>query len=44
LSGIVNTNAINAQKAAQQIVRISQGVSEGMIIKRVSRPIPRRPG
>jgi protein TonB len=35
LSGIVNTNAINAQKAAQQIVRISQGVSEGMIVKRV---------
>ena len=35
LSGIVNTNAINAQKAAQQTVRISQGVSEGMIVKRV---------
>ena len=35
LSGIVNTNVINAQKMAQQTVRISQGVSEGMIIKRV---------
>jgi periplasmic protein TonB len=35
LSGIVNTNAINAQKAPQQTVRISQGVSEGMIVKRI---------
>ncbi len=35
LSGIVDTNAINAQKAAQQIARISQGVSEGMIVKKV---------
>jgi protein TonB len=40
LSGIVNTNAINAQKAAQQIVRISQGVSEGMIVKRVQPTYP----
>jgi TonB family protein len=36
LSGLVNTNAINAQKAApQETLRISQGVSEGMILKRV---------
>jgi len=35
VSGIVNTNAINAQKAAQQTLRISQGVSQGLIVKRV---------
>ncbi len=35
LSGIVNTNAINAQKAPQQTLRISQGVSQGLIVKRV---------
>jgi len=35
LTGIVNTNAINAQKAPQQTLRISQGVSQGLIIKKV---------
>ncbi len=35
LAGIVNTNAINAQKAAQQTLRISQGVSQGLILKKV---------
>ena len=38
LSGIVNTNAINAQKAPQQTLRISQGVSQGLIVKKV-RPV-----
>jgi protein TonB len=37
LSGLVNTTAINAQKP-QETLRISQGVSEGLILKRV-RPI-----
>ena len=40
LSGIVNTNAINAQKAPQQTLRISQGVSQGLIIKRVQPVYP----
>ncbi len=40
LSGIVNTNAINAQKAAQQTLRISQGVSQGLIVKRVQPTYP----
>lgn len=40
LSGIVNTNAINAQKAPQQTLRISQGVSEGMVLKRVQPVYP----
>ena len=40
LSGIVNTNAINAQKAPQQTLRISQGVSEGMVVKRVQPVYP----
>ena len=31
----MNTNAINAQKAAQQTLRISQGVSQGLIVKKV---------
>jgi protein TonB len=35
LSGIVDTTAINAQKAPQQTLRISQGVSQGLIVKRV---------
>jgi protein TonB len=35
LTGIVNTNAINAQKAPQQTLRISQGVSQGLVIRRV---------
>lgn len=40
VSGIVNTNAMNAQKAPQQTLRISQGVSEGMIVKRVQPTYP----
>jgi TonB family protein len=40
LSGIVNTNAINAQKAPQQTLRISQGVSQGLIIKKVQPAYP----
>ena len=40
LSGIVNTNVINAQKAPQQTLRISQGVSQGLIIKRVQPVYP----
>jgi periplasmic protein TonB len=35
LSGIVDTTAINAQKAPQQTLKISQGVSQGLIVKRV---------
>jgi protein TonB len=35
LTGLVNTNAINAQKAPQQTLRLSQGVSQGLILKRV---------
>ncbi len=40
LSGIVNTNAINAQKAPQQTLRISQGVSQGLIVKKVQPVYP----
>jgi periplasmic protein TonB len=40
LSGIVNTSAINAQKAPQQTLRISQGVSQGLIVKRVQPVYP----
>ncbi len=40
LSGIVNTNAINAQKAPQQKLRISQGVSQGLIVKKVQPVYP----
>ncbi|HYM07165.1 MAG TPA: TonB family protein [Terriglobales bacterium] len=40
LSGIVNTNAINAEKAPQQKLRISQGVSQGLIIKKVQPVYP----
>jgi len=40
LTGIVNTNAINAQKAPQQTLRISQGVSQGLILKRVQPVYP----
>ena len=40
LSGIVNTNAINARKAPQQAVRISQGVSQGLIVKKVQPAYP----
>jgi protein TonB len=39
LSGIVNTNAI-APKAPQQTLRISQGVSQGLIIRRVQPVYP----
>ena len=35
LTGLVNTNVINAQRAPQQTLRISQGVSQGLILKRV---------
>ncbi|MGA9800497.1 MAG: TonB family protein [Terriglobales bacterium] len=40
LSGVVNTNAMNAAKAPQQMLRISQGVSEGLVIKRVQPVYP----
>jgi TonB family protein len=40
LTGLVNTNAINAQKTPQQTLRISQGVSQGLIIKRVQPVYP----
>jgi protein TonB len=40
LSGIVNTTAINAQKAPQQTLRISQGVSQGLIVKKVQPVYP----
>ena len=40
LSGIVNTNVINAEKAPQQKLRISQGVSQGLIIKKVQPVYP----
>jgi TonB family protein len=40
LTGLVNTNAINAQKAPQQTLRISQGVSQGLLIKRVQPVYP----
>ena len=36
----MNTNAINAQKAPQQTLRISQGVSQGLIVKRVQPVYP----
>jgi TonB family protein len=35
LSGIVNTDAINARKAPEETLRISQGVSQGLVVKRV---------
>ena len=40
LSGIVNTTAMNARKAPQQMLRISQGVTEGLIVKRVQPVYP----
>jgi len=40
LSGLVNTNALNVQKAPQQTLRLSQGVSQGLIIKKVSPVYP----
>ena len=42
ISGIVNTTAINARKAPQQAVRISQGVSVGLIVKKVQPIYPAR--
>ncbi len=35
LSGLVNTTAVNASRVPQQMLRISQGVSQGLILKRV---------
>jgi TonB family protein len=40
LSGLVNTNAVNVTKAPQQTLRISQGVSQGLVIKRVQPAYP----
>jgi len=35
LSGLLNTTAVSASRAPQQMLRISQGVSQGLILKRV---------
>jgi protein TonB len=35
LAGLVDTTAVNATKAPQQTLRISQGVSQGLILKKV---------
>ncbi len=40
LSGIIDTTAINARKAPQQTLRISQGVSQGLIVKKVQPVYP----
>ena len=41
LSGLVNTNALNVTKPpAQQTLRISQGVSQGLILKKVQPVYP----
>jgi protein TonB len=40
VSGIVNTTAINAQKAPPQTLRISQGVSQGLIVKKIQPVYP----
>ena len=40
LTGLVNTNALNVQKAPQQTLRISQGVSQGLILKKVQPTYP----
>ena len=40
LTGLVDTTAVNATKAAQQTLRISQGVSQGLILKRVQPVYP----
>ncbi|MGH9540061.1 MAG: TonB family protein [Terriglobales bacterium] len=40
LTGLVNTTAVNATKAAEQTLRISQGVSQGLIIKKVTPVYP----
>ena len=36
----MDTNAINAQKAPQETLRISQGVSQGLIVKKVQPVYP----
>jgi len=40
LTGLVNTTAVNATRAAEQTLRISQGVSQGLIIKKVTPVYP----
>ena len=40
LSSLVNTNAVNVQKAPAQTMRLSQGVSQGLLIKRVQPEYP----
>jgi periplasmic protein TonB len=40
LTGLVNTSAVNATTAAQHTLRISQGVSQGLILKKVSPVYP----
>src|ERR1700722_8146848 len=35
LNGVVNTTAVNVARAPQQTLRISQGVSQGLILKKV---------
>jgi protein TonB len=40
LSSLVNTNAVNVQKAPAETVRLSQGVSQGLLIKRVQPEYP----
>ena len=40
LSSLVNTTAVNVQKAPAQTLRLSQGVSQGLLIKRVQPEYP----
>ena len=40
LSSLVNTNAVNVQKAPAETVRLSQGISQGLLIKRVQPEYP----
>jgi protein TonB len=40
LSSLVNTNAVNVQKAPPQTMRLSQGLSQGLLIKRVQPEYP----
>ena len=40
LGGIISTTPVNMPKAALQIVRVSQGVSEGLLVKRVQPVYP----
>jgi periplasmic protein TonB len=42
LTGLVDTTAVNATKAPQQTLRISQGVSQGLILKRVQPVYPQQ--